>query len=138
MKDHIRPSTRPARNSRDAVHSWKMPGLRRLPDESWEQRECGKMTMISNLIRGLVSKNVPLSDCTAVDNGGFRTCSSKSVKGVGVFVIRIISKKLCGGVYFDFVIMRERERAQISIIKSARLKWALLPTALWYMLEHNE
>ena len=50
MKDHIRPSTRPARNSRDAVHSWKMPGLRRLPDESWEQRECGKMTMTSNQV----------------------------------------------------------------------------------------
>ena len=50
MKDHFRPSTRLARNSRDAVHSWKKPGLRRLPDESWEQTECEKMTMTSDQV----------------------------------------------------------------------------------------
>ena len=52
MRDQSCPTTHPARNSRDAVQSWKKLGLPRLPDGSREQTECEKMMMTSDQVLG--------------------------------------------------------------------------------------
>ena len=39
-RPQVGPSARLARNSRDAVHSWKRHDLRSLPGEFWEHRVC--------------------------------------------------------------------------------------------------
>ena len=48
--DQVCPSARLARNSRDAVRSWKRHGLRSLLDEFWEHRVCVKKMTIQGLV----------------------------------------------------------------------------------------